>query len=159
MNYILWISTGILLVFSLIKSKTKTLQALKKAGKKFTMVIPLFLLVMAGFAIVVTFISPEFIRDNIGNESGIKGIGISLGLGSISVMPGFAAFPLCAALKDVGIPYYILGAFSLALMNVGVVTFPLERKFLGFSVALVRNLMAILVCIVGVIIIKIVFGE
>lgn len=159
MNIILWICTAGLLTFSLIKNKKKTFTALKIASKKFTAIFFLFLLVLAGFALIVTFISPELLQRYIGVESGIKGIALSLGLGSIAVMPGFAAFPLCAALRGQGIPYYIIAAFSLALMNVGIVTFPIERKFLGFSVALIRNLIALVVCIIGVIVVKIVFGE
>ncbi|KQC14872.1 MAG: hypothetical protein APR63_05015 [Desulfuromonas sp. SDB] len=155
----MWVGTTGLLVISLIKNKKKTFAALKIATKKFIAILFLFLLVLAGFALIVTFISPELLQRYIGVESGIKGIALSLGLGSISVMPGFAAFPLCAALRGQGIPYYIIAAFSLALMNVGIVTFPIEKKFLGFTVALIRNLIALVVCVIGVIVVKIVFGE
>ncbi len=159
MNIALWIITAGLLIFSLVKSKEKTIASLKKAFNKFTDILSLFLLVMAGFALIVTFLSPEFLQEYIGTESGIKGIAISLGLGSVSIMPGFAAFPLCAALKAEGIPFYIIAAFSLSLMNVGIITFPIEKKFLGFSVALIRNLIALIICIIAIIIVKIVFGE
>jgi uncharacterized membrane protein YraQ (UPF0718 family) len=159
MHIALWIITSGLLMFSLAKSREKTITAIKKAFKKFIDILSLFLLVMAGFALIVTFLSPEFLQEYIGTESGTKGITISLGLGSVSVMPGFAAFPLCAALKGEGIPYYIIAAFSLSLMNVGIVTFPIEKRFLGFSVALIRNLIALIICIIAVIIVKIVFGE
>jgi len=159
MNIILWITTAGLLFFSLIKNKEKTLTALKTAWKKFISILSLFLIVLAVFALVVSFIPAELLQKYIGTESGIKGIALSLGFGSLSVMPGFAAFPLCAALKGVGIPYYIIAAFSLALMNVGIVTFPIEKKFLGFSVALIRNLIALIVCIIAVVVVKIVFGE
>jgi len=159
MNITLWIITAGLLIFSLVKSREKTITALKKAFNKFTNILSLFLLVMAGFALIVTFLSPEFLQEYIGTESGIKGIAISLGLGSVSIMPGFAAFPLCAALKAEGIPFYIIAAFSLSLMNVGIITFPIEKKFLGFSVALIRNLIALIICIIAIIIVKIVFGE
>lgn len=159
MNIFLWITTAGLLIFSLIKSTEKTKSALKIAFKKFASILSIFLLVMAGFALIVTFVPTELIQKYIGTESGIKGIVLSLGLGSVSVMPGFAAFPLCAALKGEGIPYYIIAAFSISLMNVGIVTFPFEKKFLGLSVALIRNLIALIVCIIAVIIFKIVFGE
>ena len=159
MNIFLWLTTAGLLILSLIKSKEKTISALRIALKKFTSILSIFLLVMAGFALIVTFVPTELLQKYIGIESGIKGIALSLGLGSISVMPGFAAFPLCAALKGEGISYYIIAAFSLSLMNVGIVTFPIEKKFLGLSVALLRNLIALIVCIIAVIIVKIVFGE
>lgn len=159
MNIFLWITTAGLLILSLIKNKEKTISALRIALKKFTSILSIFLLVMAGFALIVTFVPTELLQKYIGIESGIKGIALSLGLGSISVMPGFVAFPLCAALKGKGISYYIIAAFSLSLMNVGIVTFPIEKKFLGLSVALLRNLIALIVCIIAVIIVKIVFGE
>jgi uncharacterized membrane protein YraQ (UPF0718 family) len=159
MNILLWITTAGLIIFSFIKNKEKTIAAFRVALKKFTSILSLFLLVMAGFALVVTFVPVELLQKYAGTESGIKGVALSLGLGSISVMPGFAAFPLCAALKGEGIPYYIIAAFSLALMNIGIVTFPIEKKFLGFSVALMRNLIAFVVCIIAVIVVKIVFGE
>ena len=159
MNTFLWISTVGLLILSFIKSKEKSILALRIALKKFSSILSVFLLVMASFALIVTFVPAEMIQKYIGIESGVKGIALSLGLGSISVMPGFAAFPLCAALKGEGIPFYIIAAFSLSLMNVGIVTFPIEKKFLGVRVALLRNLIALIVCVITVIIVKIVFGE
>jgi len=159
MNIFLWIVTAGLLILSFIKSKEKSIFALKIALKKFSSILPLFLFVMASFAVVVTFIPVEIIYKYIGIESGIKGIALSLGLGSISVMPGFAAFPLCAGLKQEGIPFYIIAAFSLSLMNIGIMTFPIEKKFLGVRVALLRNLIALIVCVIAVIIVKLVFGE
>lgn len=159
MNIFLWITTTGLLIFSLIKNKEKTKTALRIAIRKFTSILSIFFLVMAGFALIMTFVPAELIQKYIGAESGVKGIALSLGLGSVSVMPGFAAFPLCAALKGEGIPYYIIAAFSLSLMNIGIITFPIEKKFLGLSVALIRNLVALIVCIIALIIVKIVFGE
>ncbi len=159
MGISLWITTIILLTLSFIKSREKTLLALKTALKKFTSIITLFTTVMIAFAIVVTYIPAGTLQKYIGIDSGINGILIAFLLGSISVMPGFAAFPLCAALKAEGIPYYIIAAFSLTLMNVGLVTFPIEKKFLGFSVALVRNILALFICIITVIIVKFIFAE
>jgi len=159
MNMFLWITTAGLLILSFIKSKEKSISALKIALKKFSSILSIFLLVMASFSLIVTFIPAEMIHKYIGIKSGVKGIALSLGLGSISVMPGFAAFPLCAALKGEGIPFYIIAAFSLSLMNVGFVTFPIEKKFLGVRVALLRNLSALIVCVIAVIIVKFVFGE
>jgi len=159
MNIFLWISTTGLLIFSFIKSKEKSILALKKALKKFSSILSLFLLVMASFALIVTFVPAEMIQKYIGIQAGVKGIALSLGIGSVSVMPAFAAYPLCAALKGEGVPFYIIVAFILSLMNVGIVTFPIEKKFLGVRVALLRNLIALIVCVIAVIIIKFIFGE
>ena len=159
MNLTLWIITGAALLISLGKNKKKTLQALKTAYRKFIYILSLFLLVMAGYALIISFLSPKIIQTYIGSESGLNGIGLSLGIGSISVMPGFAAFPLCAALKSEGIPLYILAAFSISLMTVGVVTFPLEKKFLGVKVALIRNFIALIISIIAVVVFKLFFGD
>ena len=159
MNYFLWILTFGLLIYSYNKNKEKTITALRKAYMKGIKILPRFLLVMAGFALIVTFVSPEMMQKYIGVKSGILGVATALGVGSISVMSGFAAFPLCAALRAEGIPYYIIAAFSVSLMTVGVVTFPIEKKFLGVPVAVTRNILSLAVSIVVVIVMKIVFGE
>jgi uncharacterized membrane protein YraQ (UPF0718 family) len=159
MNLALWIFTGCALVISLIKNKKKTISALKAAYKKFVYILSLFLIIMAGYAVVITFLPPDMMQDYIGAESGLNGIILSLSLGSVSVMPGFAAFPLCAALKSEGIPLYILAAFSISLMNVGVVTFPIEKKYLGVKVAIIRNIIALFISILAVIAFKLVFNE
>ncbi len=159
MNYSLLILTVGLLAFSFSKSRETTILALRKAYVKFAKILPRFLLVMAGFALIITFISPESMRNYIGVQSGIKGVATALGIGSLSIMSGFAAFPLCAALKAEGIPYYVIAAFSVSLMSVGIVTFPIEKKFLGTSVAIIRNVLAFFVTIIVVIVVKMVFGE
>ena len=159
MNIILWILTTILLLISFIKDKKKTALALKKAGKKMLKMSILFFFIMALFSLALAFLPPELLSNYIGQKSGLKGIFIALGFGSISVMPGFVAFPLGATLRTQGIPYYIIGAFTISLMTIGFVTFPLEKKFLGVKVALVRNFLSLVVTIIAAIIIKMVFGE
>jgi uncharacterized membrane protein YraQ (UPF0718 family) len=159
MNIIIWTLAIILLLVSFFLDRHKTIKALITAWKSFSKIAPIFFLVLVCYALLVSYISPETIQQAIGNDSGLAGVALSLGLGSISVMPGFAAFPLCAALYTQGIPYYILAAFSLTLMNVGIVTFPIEQKYLGTKVALIRNLLGLSVSIIAMLIVKLVFGE
>ena len=159
MNVIIWTTSILLLLLSLIKDRKRTLRALKIAWKAFSNIASVFVLVLVLYALFVAFVPTEVIQGAIGGESGVLGVIIALGLGSVSVMPGFAAFPLCAALYTQHIPYYILAAFSVSLMNVGVVTFPIEKRFLGTKVALVRNLLGLAVSIVTVIVVKLVMGE
>ena len=159
MNYLLWILTAGLMIISFSKDKEKSILALRKAFQKAKTILPRFLLVMSSFALIITYISPELMNKYIGVESGIKGIATALGIGSISIMSGFAAFPLCAALRSEGIPFYIIAAFSVSLMSVGIVTFPIEKKFLGTRVAVIRNVLAFCVTIIVVVAMKIVFGE
>jgi len=159
MNIGLWILTTVLLLLSFIKDKKKTILAGKKAGKKMLKMSVIFFFVMALFSLALAFMPPELLNDYIGQKSGLKGIFIALGFGSISVMPGFIAFPLGATLRAQGVPYYIIGAFTISLMTIGFVTFPLEKKFLGIKVAVIRNFLSLIVTIIAAIIIKMVFGE
>jgi uncharacterized membrane protein YraQ (UPF0718 family) len=159
MSYALWIITALAVILSFIKDKNKSLHALKIGAKKFLNILPLFLVIMAAFAISMTFIPSEALGKIIGKESGLVGVIISLSVGSISVMPGFAAYPMGAALKMQGIPYFIIAGFVLSLMNVGIVSFPLEQKFLGTKVAIIRNLLGLFVSILVLIIIKLIFNE
>ena len=145
MNSVLWIFTGVLLLFSLLKDAGRTGQALVLAWRKFWTFSSAFALALAGFALFVTLLPPEWIRSVVGADSGLGGVLLAMGLGGVSVMPGFAVFPLCAALRGAGVPLHILAGFSVSLMTVGVLTFPLERQYLGLGVALVRNVLALLI--------------
>jgi uncharacterized membrane protein YraQ (UPF0718 family) len=60
-------------------------------------------------------------------------------LGSITLIPGFIAFPLAAALLKSGAGYMQIAAFVSTLMMVGVVTLPMEIKFFGKKAAYLRN--------------------
>jgi uncharacterized membrane protein YraQ (UPF0718 family) len=159
MEWALWIITGAAVLFSLCKNRTKTVCALKKAAKRLWKITPLFLLVMLLFAFFVSAVPKTFIREAIGADSGIGGLFISLGIGSAAFMPGFIAYPLCAMLRTQEVPFYILAGFSVALMNVGVLSFPLEKKYLGWKVAVVRNLVGFAASLLTAVIVGIAFGE
>lgn len=159
MNLALWIISALLALLSLIESREKTLKALRLTARKFLGILPLFLVVMAGFAVLVNLLPSEVMHEYLGHESGFNGVLLSLSLGSVSVMPGFVAYPLAAALKMQDIPYYIIAGFVVALMNVGIVSFAFEKKFLGWKVALVKNLIGLAVSIVVIVVVKLIFHE
>ncbi|MEZ4509537.1 MAG: hypothetical protein R2881_07885 [Eubacteriales bacterium] len=52
-------------------------------------------------------------------------------IGSVTLMPGFVAFPLAAALLNSGAGYMQMAAFISTLMMVGVVTIGIERRTFG----------------------------
>ncbi len=139
MAYILWGAMGASLIASFIADKQKTVKALKMAGKRLWKITPLFFYVIGLTAVVLALIPPGWIEGVLGRESGFFGTLLVMGLGSVTMMPGFVAFPLAAALKTQGVSYAVLAAFTMTLMNVGVVTFPLEKSYLGVRVTLIRN--------------------
>ena len=159
MTIALWSVTGLALLISLLVDHRKTKRALLIAGKRLGMMAPLFLWAMGIYALFRAYVPAELIELLIGRESGWWGLAIGLGLGSLALMPGFVAFPLCAMLRTQGVPYFVLAGFSVALMNVGVTTFPVEARYLGFRVALIRNVVGLMISLVIALIVGLAYGE
>ena len=78
----------------------------------------------------------------IGDKSGWFGVILAAVLGSITLIPGFVAFPMTALLLDGGAGYMQIGAFISALMMVGIVTIPVEIKYFGKKLTIYRNVLA-----------------
>ena len=118
--------------------------ALIKAWKAFENILPqlLTIFLIIGFALAV--FPPETIRKLLGSESGFWGVLAAAVIGSVTLMPGFVAFPLAAALLKSGAGYMQLAAFVSTLMMVGVITIPIERKTFGLRATIVRNSAAFL---------------
>jgi len=127
------------LVISFFKSKDKTKMALKKAWKSFENILPQLLSVLLLIGFVLSVLTPAQISSLIGKESGWWGVLAASILGSITLIPGFIAFPLAAALLKSGAGYMQIAAFVSTLMMVGVVTLPMEIKFFGKKAAYLRN--------------------
>ena len=157
--YILYIITAAALLISLVFSRKKTVKALKVAFNRFARIILPFLFMLALVSIVLFFFSEKFIAELLENGSLFYGTGVAALVGSIALMPGFIAFPLCGILLSKGVPYMIIAGFSTTLMMVGVVTFPLEKEYLGIKVALIRNGISVGISILVAIAIGVFFGE
>ena len=60
-------------------------------------------------------------------------------VGSITLIPGFISYPIASALIKEGASYAVVATFMTTLMMVGVVTLPLEIRYFGGKVAILRN--------------------
>ncbi|MEA5093628.1 MAG: permease [Sedimentibacter saalensis] len=127
------------LAVSFAKSRQNTKLALKKAWKSFENILPQFLSILVIIGIMLAILTPEQISGMIGSESGWFGVIIASVIGAITLIPGFIAFPLSAALLKSGAGYMQIAAFISTLMMVGVVTMPVEMKFFGKKATLIRN--------------------
>ncbi len=139
MTATLYVIAILALSASLLKSKEKTIIALKKAWKSFENILPQFLSILIIIGILLTVLSPEQISKLLGKESGWYGVLIAAVIGSVTLVPGFIAFPLAAALLKSGAGYMQIAAFISALMMVGIVTIPVEVEYFGKKAAAVRN--------------------
>ena len=116
--------------------------ALKKAWKSFENILPQFLAILVLIGLVLTLLSRETISLLLGSNSGVLGVLMAAFIGSITLIPGFVAFPLAAALFQSGAGVVQISAFVSTLMMVGVVTLPLELKTFGLRAAILRNVSA-----------------
>ncbi len=141
-SYIFYSLALVLLTLSFAKDKRKTKMALKKAWKAFENILPEFLVVilLAGFLLAI--LSPETISKIIGAESGWFGIILAGIIGSVTLIPGFVAFPTAAILLENGAGYMQIAAFVSTLMMVGIITIPVEIKYFGKKVSILRNTLA-----------------
>lgn len=139
MNSSLYIITGLLLVLSLVKSKKKTMMALKKAWKSFENIMPQFLGIIILVGLMMSVFDAQIISKVIGNQSGVLGTFIAAIVGSITLIPGFVAFPTAKILIDNGAGIMQIGAFVSSLMMVGIMTYPVESKYFGKKLTLLRN--------------------
>lgn len=145
-----------LLLFSFWKDKQKTKLALKKAWKSFESILPQFLSILIIIGTLLAWFDPETISSLIGQQSGWRGIVLASLIGSITLIPGFVAFPLAAALLKSGAGLTQLAVFISTLMMVGIVTLPIEIKYFGKKAAFLRNALAfafsyIVAIVVGVV--------
>ncbi len=158
-NIILYAATILLLGLSFTKSKQKTKMALKKAWKAFENILPQFLGILIMIGLILAIVDTRFISGIIGDESGWFGVLTAALIGAITLIPGFLAFPTAAMLRDSGAGLMQIGAFVSSLMMVGVVTLPVEMKYFGKKMAILRNLLAFVFSfVVALVIGKVVAG-
>jgi uncharacterized membrane protein YraQ (UPF0718 family) len=138
-TYFLYGVVILLYVLSFIKDKNKTKKALIKSFKSLEGIMPQFLGIIFIVGIILTALSPETISGIIGEKSGFLGVIIASIIGSFTIMPTFVAFPTAALLLQNGAGYTQVTALISTLMFVGVVTYPLEAKYIGKKAAFIRN--------------------
>jgi uncharacterized membrane protein YraQ (UPF0718 family) len=156
---IIYIVTILAVIASLIADRGKTVKSFQVAGRKMLKIAPAFLTMTILVSIVLYLVPDETISRYLGHENKVLGLLIAYAVGSISLMPGFIAFPLCGMLLEKGVPYMILSGFSTTLMMVGVLTFPVERAYMSTKVAVLRNLIYLVVAVVVTVITGFCFGE
>jgi len=143
-TYSLYGVAAILLGISFVKDKKKTALSLKRAWKMFVNVLPQFVAILLLIGLLLAVVTPETIQRVIGTESGFVGMVITSLLGAIALIPALIAFPVAAELLNNGAGITQIAVFISTLTMVGFVTLPMETKYLGKKVAVLRNVLAYL---------------
>jgi uncharacterized membrane protein YraQ (UPF0718 family) len=139
----LFIITGVLVIISFLLNREKTLTGLKIALKRFIKILPALTLMMLLVSLTLYFIPEQIITQYLADGNRYLNTFTASLFGSITIMPGFIAFPLAGILKDRGVTYMVISAFTTTLMMVGVLTFPVEKLYFGAKVAVIRNIVSL----------------
>ena len=157
--YYLYIITGLAVLISFFVNRKKTLNAVKIAVKRFVNILPAFLTMIILVSIVLFLIPDKVIANYLGSNNKLFGVLFASFFGSITLMPGFIAFPLCGILLKKGVLYMVLAAFTTTLMMVGVLTYPIEKEYFGIKVTIIRNVISFFIALIVAVMIGIFFGE
>jgi len=140
---LLSIFTALCLIASLIANRQKTWTGIKKGLAMFLKLVPALISVLALVSIVLFLLPEKTLVKFMGEESGITGWGIAALFGSVALIPGFIAYPLCGILINSGVAYSVIAVFITTLMMTGFLTLPVEAKFFGWRVSIIRNLVSL----------------
>lgn len=155
----IYILTSILLIISLFSNKNKTIKALKIAWKKFLKIMPAFGKMLILVSIVLYILPDEVMLKYLGNKNIFLGTILAALLGSLTMMPGFIAFPLCGILVEKGVSYMAIASFSTSLMMVGILTYPVESEYFGKKLTIVRNIVSLIIALIIAVIVGLLYGE
>lgn len=136
---LLYVVTAVLMAVSFYKDQAKTILSLKKAWRMFRGVLPQFAAILLLVGVLLVLVETETIEGTIGAASGLWGMLISSLAGAVALIPALIAFPIAAELIGQGAGVAQMAVFISTLTTVGLVTLPLEAKYLGWKVAVLRN--------------------
>ncbi|WP_297712494.1 permease [Clostridium sp.] len=136
------------IIISFIKDKSKTKKAIILGLKSFENILPQFLCIIITVGILLSFFTTDTISKILGTSSGFIGIILADIIGAITMMPTFVTFSLGNTLLLNGAGYSQVATLVSSLVLIGLMTLPLEIKYIGKRAALLRNLIAFIFSIV-----------
>lgn len=145
---ILYLVTFLLIIISYKKDKEKTYKALLKGWKSIENILPQFLGIILVVGITLAALRPEVITNIIGDNSGILGVILAAVLGSVAMMPTFVAFSTGDMLLKNGAGIAQVAALISTLTLIGIITIPLEAKYIGKRATIYRNILAFVFSII-----------
>ncbi len=138
----------ILLLFSAVRSKSKTIKSLKIALKTFFRIFPTIIIIVVFIGFLLGFLPPEIISAVVGDQAGFLGVLAAAVLGSVLFIPALISFPLAASLLKGGASIMSVAAFITTLTMVGVVTLPLELREMGKKITILRNIFSFIFAVI-----------
>ena len=156
---LLFIITGAALLVSLISDRNKTGHALTIAWNRLKHIAPAFLMMLILISLILSFFPENMISNLLGRNNLFLGTIFASIIGSLMLMPGFIAFPLCGILLQHGVPYTTLSALTTTMMMVGILTFPVEQNYFGTRTTVIRNMLCFVMAIIVAVLTGLIYGE
>lgn len=133
------ILTAVLTIISFVFDKKKTIKGVRKGMMMFLKILPTLLSVIIIISTILYLVSEKVLIEYLGKEAGLGAYLSAAIIGSVSIIPGFIAYPLANILLKTGVGFSVLSVFITTLKMVGVLTIPLEAKYFGLKTAIIRN--------------------
>ncbi|MGP3778884.1 hypothetical protein ACTWKD_08600 [Halanaerobium saccharolyticum] len=156
--YTLYYIAGIAVLISFFTDRERTIKGLKIGWKKFSKILGTYLKLLIILSIIL-LISDQFIINYLGGQAPFIGMIMGLIIGSITMMPGFIAYPLAGILVSRGVDYMVVAAFITTLMLVGVATYPVEKEYFGIKATIWRNIAGFVISAMIAVATGVLYGE
>ena len=154
----LYIIMATLLCISLFFSPQKTWKGVQRGTKKLIKILPNYLKILVFLSLIMSF-AENFIVQYLGGQNILLGSLLAIIVGSIVMMPGFIAYPLAGVLLTRGVNYTVIAGFIISLKMVGVVTYPIEKEYMGIKGTIYRNAASLVITVIITFLIGIYYGE
>lgn len=154
----LYIVTAALVLLSFLFDRQKTRAGIAAGVTKLRRILPNYLKLLMLIAVVLFFTEGLIVR-YLGGDNGFLGLLAGMTLGSVTMMPAFIAYPLAGVLVNRGVLYMVVAGFVTTLMMVGVLTYPVEKAYLGVKGTIIRNVVSLAIAAIISVAIGIVYGE
>lgn len=142
------IFTLVCLAYSFYSDREKTWLGVKNGLKMFFNILQVLTVTVILIAILLYFLPNEIIVKYLGKESGFYGAFFAALIGSVALIPGFIAYPLAGIMVKSGVSYSVVAIFMTTLMMVGILSLPLEAKYFGLKIAIIRNVLFFVAAII-----------
>ena len=156
--YTLYYIAGFAVLISFFTDREKTFKGLKIGWKKFSKILGTYLKLLIILSFIL-LISDQFIINYLGGQAPFIGMIMGLIIGSITMMPGFIAYPLAGILVSKGVNYMVVAAFITTLMLVGVATYPVEKEYFGIKATIWRNIAGFIISAMIAVATGVLYGE
>lgn len=154
----LYIIMAVLLIISVIFDREKTWKAVRRGTQKLLKILPNYLKILVLLALLLSF-SEDFIVEYLGGQNILLGSFLAIIIGSISLIPGFISYPLAGVLLSQGVSYSVIAGFIISLQMVGVMTYPVEKEYMGIKGTIYRNAASLIITIILTFLIALYYGE